>query len=166
MQKIFLYIFFFFNISLNLYSADIAIIDVDMLFNSSKKGKLIISELKILNDENITIIKQKEKKIIELDKEIQSKKNILEDEELKKKVEQMNNLLKDLESFKMNSNKFYQDKKNQEINFFFNQIAPFLNEYMEKNSINYLIDKKNIFISNQKNDITEELLKLIDTKLK
>lgn len=78
----------------------------------------------------------------------------------------MNIFLKDLESFKIQSNKLYQDKKNQEITNFFKLIEPFLNQFMENNSINFLIDKKNIFISNQKNDITEQLLNLIDKNLK
>jgi Skp family chaperone for outer membrane proteins len=165
-MKKFFFIFFFFQISFNLFSSEIAIIDVDILFSSSKKGKLIIAELKNINDQNISIIKEKEKIIIDLDKEIQSKKNILDEKEIKKKVDQMNIFLKDLESFKIQSNKLYQDKKNQEISNFFKQIEPFLNQFMENNSINFLIDKKNIFISNQKNDITEQLLNLIDKNLK
>ena len=165
-MKKFFFIFFFFQISFNLFSSEIAIIDVDILFSSSKKGKLIIAELKNINDQNISIIKEKEKIIIDLDKEIQSKKNILDEKEIKKKVDQMNIFLKDLESFKIQSNKLYQDKKNQEITNFFEQIEPFLNQFMENNSINFLIDKKNIFISNQKNDITEQLLNLIDKNLK
>ena len=165
-MKKFFFIFFFFQISFNLFSSEIAIIDVDILFSSSKKGKLIIAELKNINDQNISIIKEKEKIIIDLDKEIQSKKNILDEKEIKKKVDQMNIFLKDLESFKIQSNKLYQDKKNQEITNFFKQIEPFLNQFMENNSINFLIDKKNIFISNQKNDITEQLLNLIDKNLK
>jgi len=165
-MKKFFFIFFFFQISFNLFSSEIAIIDVDFLFSSSKKGKLIIAELKNINDQNISIIKEKEKIIIDLDKEIQSKKNILDEKEIKKKVDQMNIFLKDLESFKIQSNKLYQDKKNQEISNFFKQIEPFLNQFMENNSINFLIDKKNIFISNQKNDITEQLLNLIDKNLK
>lgn len=165
MKKIF-FIFFFFQITLNSFSSEIAIVDVDQLISNSKKGKLIISELKILKDENINNIKKKEKIIIDLDKEIQSKKNILNENEIKNKLDQINNLLKDLESFKIQSTKFYEDKKNQEINAFFNQIMPILNEFMEKNSINYLIDKKNIFISNKKNDITSDLLNIIDNNLK
>lgn len=165
-MKKFFFIFFFFQISFNLFSSEIAIIDVDILFSSSKKGKLIIAELKNINDQNISIIKEKEKIIIDLDKEIQSKKNILDEKEIKKKVDQMNIFLKDLESFKIQSNKLYQDKKNQEITNFFKLIEPFLNQFMENNSINFLIDKKNIFISNQKNDITEQLLNLIDKNLK
>jgi len=165
-MKKFFFIFFFFQISFNLFSSEIAIIDVDILLSSSKKGKLIIAELKNINDQNISIIKEKEKIIIDLDKEIQSKKNILDEKEIKKKVDQMNIFLKDLESFKIQSNKLYQDKKNQEISNFFKQIEPFLNQFMENNSINFLIDKKNIFISNQKNDITEQLLNLIDKNLK
>ena len=146
-MKKFFFIFFFFQISFNLFSSEIAIIDVDILFSSSKKGKLIIAELKNINDQNISIIKEKEKIIIDLDKEIQSKKNILDEKEIKKKADQMNIFLKDLESFKIQSNKLYQDKKNQEISNFFKQISPFLNQFMENNSINFLIDKNDNLVN-------------------
>lgn len=165
MRKIF-FIIFFLQISFNSFSSEIAILDVDALFKSSAKGKSIILELTELNNEYNKNIKKQEKIIVDLDKEIQSKKNIMDENEIKTKVDQMNILLKDLEILKKQSIKSYEEKKNQELNVFFNKITPIVKEFMEKNSINILIDKKNIFISNQKNDITEELLKIIDKNLK
>jgi Skp family chaperone for outer membrane proteins len=39
-------------------------------------------------------------------------------------------------------------------------------EYMEKNSIDLLIEKKNIFIGKSNIDITDELLLIINSKIK
>ena len=57
--------------------------------------------------------------------------------------------------------KFEEEKKNQ-IKFFFNDINPYITKFMEQNQITIIIDKKNIFIGSSKNDITNEILNLIN----
>jgi len=37
---------------------------------------------------------------------------------------------------------------------------------MINNSINIILDKKNVFITNQNNDITDDLLNIINKKIK
>ena len=45
-------------------------------------------------------------------------------------------------------------------------ISPIINEYMEKNSIGILIEKKNIFIAKSNYDITENVLEIINKQIK
>ena len=56
--------------------------------------------------------------------------------------------------------------KNEELSEFLNQIQPILNTYMEKNSLNILIDKKNIFMGKTELDITEKIINIIDKEFK
>ena len=37
---------------------------------------------------------------------------------------------------------------------------------MQKNSIDIIIDKKNIFMAKSKNDITKDILEIVNTKIK
>ena len=56
--------------------------------------------------------------------------------------------------------------KNDELKkilFEFNEI---IKEYMSKNSISIVFDKKNIYIGKSSNDITSDLLKEINNKFK
>ena len=55
--------------------------------------------------------------------------------------------------------------QNSELKFFFEKINPFLLSYMNENSIDLLIEKKNIFIGKSKIDITKDILKIIDEEL-
>ena len=43
---------------------------------------------------------------------------------------------------------------------FLKLINPIIQEYMKKNSIDMIIDKKNIFMAKSKNDITDDILKI------
>ena len=46
---------------------------------------------------------------------------------------------------------------------FLKKLIQYIEKYMEKNSIDIIIDKKNIFIGNKSNyDITNDLIKLIN----
>ena len=41
-----------------------------------------------------------------------------------------------------------------------------IEKYIDEKQIDIVIDKKNIFIANRKNNITEDIVKIIDEKLK
>ena len=39
-----------------------------------------------------------------------------------------------------------------------------MNDFMQENSINLILDKKNIVMANNKSDISDEILKLVNQK--
>ena len=57
-------------------------------------------------------------------------------------------------------------KKRQQLNEFLKKINPILQEYMEKNSIDIVLDKKNVFMAKSQIDITKDILDLINKKIK
>lgn len=67
--------------------------------------------------------------------------------------------------FKKIINKFNK-KKNNEIIRYIKLISPIINEFMERNSIGILIEKKNIFIAKSNYDITENVLEIINKQIK
>tara|TARA_Y100001970_G_scaffold262810_1_gene347521 strand:- start:2590 stop:3090 length:501 start_codon:yes stop_codon:yes gene_type:complete len=152
----------FLTISYSNSNEKVAYIDLDFLFNNSIEGKKIILKLEELKKISIEKIKSKEENLIKLEKDLNQKKNILSEEEFKKKL---TNLKSKVVKFRENKNninmKFEEEKKNQ-IKFFFNDINPYITKFMEQNQITIIIDKKNIFIGSSKNDITNEILNLIN----
>ena len=48
---------------------------------------------------------------------------------------------------------------------FLKQINPIIEAYMKKNSIDILIEKKNIFIAHSNYDITDDIIKNIDENI-
>ena len=62
-------------------------------------------------------------------------------------------------------NEFNQKKKN-EFNKFFKKITPIIENYVSEKNIDIVLDKKNIFVGSKKKNITQEIIKIIDTKIK
>ena len=144
----------------------IGYLDMDFIFNNSKYGKKIINEIKNENQKIIDELKIKEEKLIALENDLKKKKNILSKEEFEK---QFKDLASQVNSFRNNKKKKLDDfelDKNKKISFFFDSINPILKEYLKVNSINIILDKKNIIIANNELDITNDLNQLINEKLK
>ena len=163
--KCLLLIFFFFP-SYSYSIENITIVDVDKLFSNSEKGKKIISNLNEIKKDNEAELKKKEEEIIRLDKDIQSKKNLVKEDELNKMISNMNNLLNNIKSYRDNYLNNYEKIKNEQLTLFFNDVSPLIEQYMINNSIKIILDKKNVFIANQNNDITDDLLKIINKEIK
>ena len=49
---------------------------------------------------------------------------------------------------------------------FFKMIIPEIETYINEKDITLVFDKKNLFIANKKNNITDEIVRIIDEKLK
>ena len=166
--KLFVLIIFCFLILTKLsYSNDkIAILDIDSLLERTAYGKNIINELNIINENNLQSLKKIETKI-KLDQEkLKSQKNLLSEEELNTKINKLNSDIKEFQIKKKTLVNDFNKKKNDKLDQFFKIILPEIEKYINENNINLVLDKKNIFIANRNNNITDEVVKIIDEKLK
>ena len=162
----FIFIFiFFFNIAQTKSSEPIAYIDMDFILSQSKASKSLFNQLSEIETTNFKEFKNKEKKLKDDENKILSSKNILSKDEYNKKV---NIFKKNLKNYQIKKNEIinnFKNKKKNEIIRFIKLISPIINEYMEKNSIGILIEKKNIFIAKSNYDITENILKIINKEI-
>ena len=60
----------------------------------------------------------------------------------------------------------FNKNKNEQIMNFFNKIDPLLRAYMKENSIDILLNNKNIIIGKDSLDITEKMINIINNSLK
>ena len=98
--------------------------------------------------------------------ELVKTKNLLSDEELKNKVSKLREEIKLFEKKKVKTINDLNDKKKKELNEFLKLINPLIKDYMDKNSIDIVIDKKNIFIAKTDKDITKDILDIINREIK
>ncbi len=163
--KSFLIIIIFSIVCSKSYSHDnVAYINLDYVLNNSILGKKIIDKLNIINNENIKAIKSNEKILKDKEKKLLKEKNILSKEIYNKNL---NNLKNEINEFRLNNvenKKNFQKTKKKEFDSFLNEIEPILNNYMKENSINILLDRKNIFIGKSELDITEKIINIINLK--
>ena len=133
----------FFIFSQSAYANDkIAYLDIDFVLTNSDKGKSIIKILEEKNKNNIIKLKEKEKILEQLEKDIEKKKNILSKDELNIQVD---NLKKNIINFRNEKEKLVNDFNNlkkKEISRLMNLINPIITEYVKEKSISVVLDKK------------------------
>ena len=163
-----LYILFFFILnSLSANAEDkITFLNLDSVLNSSIIGKLIIKDLDQIKKSNEINFQKRTEILINKERDIISKKNILSKEEfdsnllnLQKEINKFNEALKKeiIEFEKIRKNKLDQ---------FMKKIEPLIQDYVNKNSISIVLNQKNLFIGNRKYDITLDIINIIDKNLK
>ena len=144
----------------------IVYLDVDFIINKSKPAISIIKKIdKIRNKENKNI-QNAEEQIKKKNDELKKTKNLISEDEFRVKVAKFRDELKEFEAKKIKTINEINKKRQKELNDFMSSINPLIQEYMEKNSIDIVIDKKNIFIAKSENDITKDILEIVNNKIK
>ena len=164
--KKFLFIIIFITLipTMVLSEDKIAFINLDNVLKKSNLGKNIIVYLETIDKKNIEFLKKNEIILKEDEQKIKKKINIISKEELDKELNLLKEKLNDLNFKKNEMVKNYQKEKNSQLTDFFKKINPIIQKYMDDQSINVLLDKKNIYIGKSTSDITENIIKLINEK--
>jgi Skp family chaperone for outer membrane proteins len=165
--KVYFYLFFFLLLSSNSYSKNnVYYIDIDYVLTNTIIGKSLLTNLKEEEKLIINKIKDNDEKFKTEEQKILAKKNLISNEELSREMQSLRDKFKE---YKKNKDIEIEDfKKKKEINILnlLNLINPIIEKYMADNSINILLDKKNIFIANNDYDITNFLIELVDNQIK
>ena len=132
--------------------------------SESKEGKKILAKLEIDNKKNLEFFQSEEEKLKKENQNIEKLKNILSKEEFNNKINIFKNKVNTYNLKKQETIKLFQETKNSELNIFFAELNEIMNNFMQENSIQIILDKKNIVMANNKNDISKEILKLINIK--
>ena len=147
-------------------SQNVRFADIDLIVQNSEIGKKTLSKIEKVNKSNIERINNFQKQLKDRENEIKIKKNIISEEEFKKEVESLKSQLVDFNKKKDLMVKDFTDLKNNEIKVLFTKINPIIQNYMNENSIEILINSKNIFIGSVKSDLTQVLINEINSKVK
>ena len=162
----FVVLFIFFGISNSFSEQKIAFIDLDFVVENTNVGKAILKELNDLNSQNIKKLKLREDELKLNEEEIKKKQNIISENEYKNEI----NLLKDkIKTFRNEKNMMvsnFNKNKNQKIKNLFDQMNPIIQNYMNLNSIDILLDRKNVYIGNVGSDITKNIIDEINKNIK
>ena len=132
----------------------------------STAGKSIISQIKKKRDTSISKFKKKEKDIIDKEKKLISQKNVLSKEEFESKFKELRN---DISNYQKERNKTSNEITQSRIKAstkLINKLTPILEEYSKKNSIRIIVQKKNIVMGKKEDDITKDILEIVNQKVK
>ena len=167
MKKTLISIFLSILIALPVFSSEkIVYLDVEKIMKDSLAGKSIISQLKKKRESSISKFKSREKDIFEKEKKLISQKNILSKEDFEKKLKDLRN---DVSNYQKDRNKSSNEITKSRVNAstkLISKLTPILEEYSKKNSIRIIVQKKNIVMGKKEDDITKDILELINQKVK
>ena len=144
---------------------NLAYINLDNVIENSIYGKKVLSEIKLLNDENIKKLKNMEKEIKFDENELNKKKNILSENEFNNEIKRFEKKLSKFRKIKNEMTSDFKSQKNKILNNFFLKINPIIQEYMDEKSIDILFRQENIFIGKTSADITSPIIDEINNKI-
>ncbi|WP_440652501.1 OmpH family outer membrane protein [Candidatus Pelagibacter sp. HIMB1542] len=148
----------FFNTQHSNARDNIAFINLDILIQETNLGKSFLDEIKIQNNKNINELKKKELELKNDEEQLNKIKNIISKDEYEIKLNSLREKINKFRNKKNEMVKNIQQKRDSEIEIFFSKINPIIQDYMQKNSIDILLDQKNVFIGKSTSDITDKLL--------
>ena len=166
-MKFFLSIFTIFL--LNTISANseqnLAFIDMDRIILTSIPGSSLSKQLDTINNKNLTFLKKEGKKFKEKEKKVISQKNILSQTDFEIKV---NELKSQIKIYNQNRNKMISDFNKLKVdntNKLLKLINPIIVEFASNNKISIILQKKNLVMGAPDQDITNEIIKIINSKV-
>ena len=127
-------------------------IDLDFILSESNSGKKIINDLNEMNKKNNDVIISTEKKFQQEENEIKSQKNIISAEEYKNRVDDYNFRINNFLLKKKEMLSKFELEKKKKLDTFFSSLNLILNDYMKENSIDIILEKKNIVLANSNNE--------------
>ena len=145
---------------------NIAFIDMDRVISKSNSGSSILNQLNDINNKNLIFLKKEEKKFKEKEAKLISQKNIISETDFKTKV---NTLKVEIDKYNQNRNNIITEFKKLKVdntNKLLKLINPILIKFSNEKKISILLQKKDLIIGKTELDITEEVIKIINTEVK
>ena len=163
MKNLFLSLLIFFYLIGNAFAIEkIVYLDLDYILSNSNKGKNILSDLDKKNSENIKILKSKEEILKTEEENLFKQKNIISNEAYNEKVKNLQNKVKIFRSEKNQLVTEFKKNRENKINDFIKIVDNILGEYVKANSIDLVLNKKDIIMGKNSFNITEEILKKVN----
>ena len=167
MKKFFIILFILFNqVNYAYAEANIVFVDLNKIMTISKPGLSILEQLNKKNNQLLNNFKKDQKKLKDDEVKIIAQKNIISKEEFQSKIDKL----------KIEINLYNQNRKNiiKEFNVLKAETtAKFMKmrnlifvEYSSEKSIAMIFDKKNMIIGKSELDITDEIIKIVNTEIK
>ena len=148
-------------------SADVPYyLDFKYILNQSDAGKKAQSYLKKKLDNGIKALQKKEKAIQEEERKIIQQKKVISAEEYKKKVTELRNKVASLQKERDSLLTEVSKQRSKARSELLKNLNPIIKEYMKEKNIRIVLDKKSILLADENLNITQDIVKRLNSKLK
>ena len=145
---------------------NIVYLNLDQIFQNSIPGSLILNELKDQNNKNIEKFKLKETDLRNQEQDLIKKKNILSKEEFDSNVVSFKKKMKIFNKEREEAFLKFEKEKKEKLNNFLLKITPLIEIFVKENSINIVLNEKNLFIASKNFDITNQIIEIVNKNIK
>ena len=150
----------------NLFAQTPHYIDFQLILNQSIAGKKAQDELKSRLNKTIKKQNTTQKNLQEEEKKLIQQKKLISAEEYKKKVNELRKKVSDLQKNRSETlQKIGKQRANAKQELLKN-LNPIIKNYMQEKQIRMVIDKKNLILADEKLDITSDIMKSLNAKIK
>jgi Skp family chaperone for outer membrane proteins len=140
--------------------------DFNFILNESVAGKKAQSFLKNKLDNGIKSLNGKEKSIQEEEKKLIQKKKIISAEEYKKEIVKLRSKVSKVQKERAQLINSISRQKKKAKDELLKNLNPIIKDYMIKNKIRLVLNKKALVLADENLDITQSIIKILNTKLK
>ena len=144
----------------------IVYLNLDQIFQNSIPGSIILKELKNQNVKNIENFKLKETDLRNQEQDLIKKKNILSKEEFDLNVVAFKKKMQAFNKEKEETFLKFEKEKKEKLNGFLLKITPLIEIFVKENSINIVLNEKNLFIASKNFDITSQIIEIVNKNIK
>lgn len=141
-------------------------LDFKYILNQSEAGKKAQTYLKKKLDNGIKALQKKEKAIQEEERKIIQQKKVISAEEYKKKVTELRNKVASLQKERDSLLTEVSKQRSKAKAELLKNLNPIIKEYMKEKNIRMVLDKKSMLLADDSLDITQNIVKLLNSKLK
>ena len=148
-------------------SADIPhYLDFKYILNQSDAGKKAQTFLKSKLDNGVKALKKKEKAIQDEEDKIIKQKKVISAEEYKKKVTDLRNKVQSLQKERNSLLENVSKQRSKARTELLKNLNPIIKEYMKEKNIRMVLDKKSMLLADESLDITQDIVKRLNNKIK
>jgi outer membrane protein len=167
MKKFFIILFILCNQVNFVYAeANIVFVDLNKIMTISKPGLSILEQLNKKNNQLLNNFKKDQKKLKDDEVKIIAQKNIISKEEFQSKIDKLKIEINIYNQNRKNIIKEFNVLKAETTDKFMEMINSIFVEYSTEKSIAMIFDKKNMIIGKSELDITDEIIKIVNTEIK
>ncbi len=149
-----------------LFAETLYYLDFNYILNESNAGKKAQTTLKNRLDSGIKSLNGKEKSIQESEKKLIQKKKIISAEEYKKEIQTLRASVAKLQKERSELINSIAKKKKKAKDELLKNLNPIIKDYMIEKKIRMVVNKKALVLADENLDITQDIIKIFNTKLK
>ena len=141
-------------------------LDFKFILNESIAGKKAQKDLKNKLETGLKELNKTEQNLQSDEKKIIAQKKIISEEEYKKKVKELRKKVINLQKNKKNLLDTVAKQRSKARSELLKNLNPVIKDYMQEKKIRYVMDKKSLILADESLDITQDIIKKLNDKIK